>query len=163
MTHRNRQARYCSTRCRVAAHRAGLPGLLPDGRWLTWDEQKRPLQLDGRSASSTDPRTWTTHAAIRDQPRIGYVLGGGIGCIDLDHCLDEHGAPTAAAERFLANYPGHWIEISPSGDGLHIWGTLPSQPGRRRIIDELHVETYSRDRYMTVTGHTFQRGTLLPL
>lgn len=91
------------------------------------------------------------------------MLGDGFACIDLDHCLID-GAPTAAAERFLEDYPGHHIEVSPSGDGLHIWGTAEPGPGTVRTQDgSLHVERYSTGRYITVTGRIYQRGELLPI
>ncbi len=59
------------------------------------------------------------------------MLGDGFACIDLDHCLID-GAPNEAAAKFLEQYPGHHVEVSPSGDGLHIWGTDDERPGKIR-------------------------------
>src|SRR5438128_2132423 len=118
--------RFCSTRCRVAAHRAKMPAELRSrARWVAWEltrrdggkVTKRPVQLDGRPASTTDHRTWTSYARLQGRKRRGWVLGEGIGCIDLDHCLVD-GRPTAAAQRFLNSLPDTYIEVSPGGDGL---------------------------------------------
>ncbi|WP_336642064.1 hypothetical protein [Microbacterium sp. USHLN272] len=167
---RNAQARYCSTRCRVAGHRAAKRRTIPVGltereRWVRWAADKRPLQADGRAASSTNPATWTTHeraTASTAGVGVGFVLGEGIGCIDLDHCMID-GSPTDEAADFVARYPGSYIEVSPSGDGLHIFGLRDAIPGTRRMVGDLSVETYSMGRYMTVTGNVFQPGELLPL
>jgi hypothetical protein len=40
---------------------------------------------------------------------------------------------------------------------------MAEQPGTRKIENGVHIETYSRGRYITVTGNVFQPGKLLPL
>lgn len=114
-----------------------------------------PVQLDGAPASSTDPETWTPFAQVRGAKRKGFVVGEGIGCIDLDHCLVD-GVPTAAARAFLAALPPTYIEISPSGDGLHVWGLIPEGRGRVRNVNGLSTEAYSVGRYITFTGLPFK-------
>lgn len=161
---RGRTPRFCSTRCRVAAHRARpkLPvELTTRDRWVRHDH-KRPITPDGRPASSTDPATWSTHceaARSKAGDGLGFVLGDGIACLDLDHCLDDQGRPNATAREILARVPEAYVEVSPSGAGLHIWGTAPEQPGRRRI----DYEVYSTGRYITVTGNVFRAGRLFDL
>lgn len=167
--------RFCSTRCRVAAHRARrraqreacpVPAeMLARPRWVN-HLAKRPVNpATGAWASVNDPTTWGTHEAARarDSRHTGYVLGEGIGCIDLDHCLDEQGRPTQAATELLDFYAGSYVEVSPSGRGLHIWGTAPPRAGFRRTWKGQAVEFYSTGRYITVTGQVFRPGTLLPL
>lgn len=165
-------ARFCSTRCRVAAHRRRrraereIPEAMTQAaRWVCYDPAKRPLNpLTGRLASVTNPNTWGTleQAQSRSQ-QIGFVLGGGIGCIDLDHCLDDQGRPNQAATELLDFYAGSYVEVSPSGRGLHIWGEAAERRGFRRTWKGQSVEFYSRDRYITITGQVFRPGTLLPL
>lgn len=167
---KNAQARYCSDKCRNYARRLKLRTPIPTpmlnrDRWVRYSPTKRPLTVKGHAASSTDPRTWASHeeaTASRAGIGIGYVLGDGIGCIDLDHCLID-GTPTAAALAFIVDYPGNYIEVSPSGDGLHIWGTAPEADGTKRNENGLSIERYSTGRYITVTGNVFQHGDLLPL
>lgn len=167
---KNAQAKYCSTACRVAAHRQNKRATIPTemtqkARWIRHDQNKKPLTVTGQSASSTNPTTWASHGEATQSTigtGLGYVLGQGIGCIDLDHCLKD-GQPTDRAKDFLKQYPNNYIEVSPSGDGLHIWGYREEQPGTRQTVDDLNIETYSVGRYITITGKVFQPGTLLPL
>ena len=167
-------ALYCSTRCRVAAHRAKAsripPELLERPRWIR-HERKRPITVTGRPASSTDPSTWSPypdviHSKAGDGP--GFVLDGdGIVCIDLDHCIEgDRLAPWA--DEILTGANDTYIELSPSGTGLHIWGYADVPRGRVLHRDSGQVEIYGRSRYMTVTGSRFGQapshlGDLTPL
>lgn len=154
-----RVPRFCSTRCRVAAHRVSVPVELRErDRWVRWTPSKRPIRVDGSPASSTDPNTWSSYAQVRAHARKGFVLGEGIGCFDLDHCLTD-GVISVEAQAFLDRCPATYVEISPSGDGLHVWGLLPEVPGVKKLVGGLSVERYSRQRYMTVTGKRWPGAT----
>lgn len=165
-------ARFCSTRCRVAHHRAAqthapraLPAeLINRPRWVNHLNKRPVCSRTGRWASVTDPSTWSTHAAASATGApLGFVLGDGIGCIDLDGCLDEHGIPNEAARVLLAYYEGSYVEVSPSGRGLHIWGTAVPQRGFKRMWRGQRIEFYSQGRYITVTENVYQDGSLAPL
>src|SRR5690606_30489526 len=156
---RGRTPRYCSARCRAAAHRARhrLPRELTSRRRWVRHDRKVPITPDGRPASSTDPSTWASYSDAKRSSvgdGLGFVLGAGIGCLDLDDCLDERGRPNEVARRILDQVPGAYVEVSPSGRGLHVWGTAPEQPGRRRA----GYEVYSVGRYITVTGRVYRPG-----
>jgi len=167
---KNAQARFCSDKCRTYARRANarIPypkQMIDAGRWIRRSQSKVPLQINGNPASSTNSNTWSDFIsanASRAGVGLGFVLGNGFACIDLDHCFDGT-KPSQAAVAFLADYPNHYIEVSPSGDGLHIWGTAAATTGSRKIIDGLNVERYSSGRYITMTGRVFQKGQLFPL
>ena len=137
-------------------------------RWIRYSDRVRKVPLDARTgsaASSTNPDTWSAYglaARSRYGVGLGFCLGGGYAAIDLDHCLVD-GVPTARALEFLADYPEHYIEVSPSGDGLHILGLADERPGTRRHERGLAIERYSVGRYVTVTGDVYQSGDLLPL
>ncbi|WP_030670662.1 bifunctional DNA primase/polymerase [Streptomyces rimosus] len=155
-------ARFCSTRCRVAAHRArrALPTELTSRpRWVRRTAAKVPVTTCGGAASSTDPATWTSHrraAASKAGAGLGFVLDGdGIVCVDLDHCLAGEGELAAWARRIVDLAPGCWIERSASGDGLHIWGRGRLERGRRLSVDGGSVELYADGRYIAVTGDTW--------
>lgn len=172
---RRTDAKYCSGAHRVAAHRqqqrnGGIPTqLTKSDRWLRWKPIKRngtttkmPITLTGQPASSSDPETWSSWNDAKNSALgagLGYVLGDGVGCIDLDKCYDGKSL-TPEAQAFIEQHPNSYIEISPSGNGLHIWGLRDEQPGTRRVIDGLHIETYSAGRYITVTGNVYQHGGL---
>lgn len=162
---RGPSARYCSSRCRVAAHRdrKRLPAeLVAEDRWVRRDG-KRPITPAGRPASSTDARTWSPLAAA-DAPSargdgLGFVLNGdGIACIDIDHCVRADGSLEPWAARLLRRVPPTWIEVSPSGTGLHVWGLATVGAGRViKMSNGIGVEVYDRGRYITVTRRPFGR------
>jgi primase-polymerase (primpol)-like protein len=114
---------------------------------------RRPITATGAAASSTNPATWATYAAVRDAKAghgVGFMLGEGIGCIDLDKCL-TNGRLESWAQAIVDRCPATYIEVSPSGTGLHIFGYLTPAPGRGQRAG-VRIEVYSRDRFMTVTG-----------
>lgn len=116
----------------------------------------------GAPASSTDPSTWSPYSAVQDGAGdgMGFMLGGGIGCIDLDGCLDTYGGVSREARAVLEANPGAFVEKSVSGRGLHVFGLLPEGRGRRLPGG---IEVYSRARFIRTTGDVFQEGTLVPL
>lgn len=127
-------------------------------RWVRYSSRKAALTVTGGAASSTNPATWSTYAeavASKTGAGLGFVLNGdGLCCIDLDHCLVD-GKPNGAARRFLAKLPRTYIEVSPSGEGLHVWGRAAVPTGRRVVVDGLSVDVYGVGRYMTVTGKPY--------
>lgn len=160
-----RHARFCKPACRAAAHRAArtVPAdLTSRPRWIRRTSRKVPVAVDGGAASSTDPSTWSRY---RDAARstagagLGFVLDGdGVVCLDLDHCLDAEGEVAGWARNVLdAASDSTWVEVSASGDGLHVWGhgRLPGGTGRRLQLGEGTVEVYATGRYIAVTGTTF--------
>ncbi|MEU3528834.1 hypothetical protein AB0E62_34135 [Streptomyces sp. NPDC038707] len=114
--------------------------------------------MDGQPASSTAPRTWSSHRAAASSSAgagLGFVLNGdGIACVDLDHCL-VGGKLADWARRLVDMAPGCWVERSVSGDGLHIWGFGRLERGRRLSMDGGSVELYADGRYIAVTGDTW--------
>jgi primase-polymerase (primpol)-like protein len=150
-------AQTCSAACRKRRSRRRLPAELTGRpRWVRYSATKVPLRADtGAAASSTNPRTWSTYATAcrsRHGAGLGVVLDGdGIVCIDLDHCLTGGKvAPWAAA--ILDRCPPTYIEVSPSGDGLHIWGHGTVRHGRRIPTGTGTAEVYGTGRYITITG-----------
>ncbi|MER5365747.1 bifunctional DNA primase/polymerase [Streptomyces sp. NPDC002722] len=157
-------ARTCSTRCRVALHRAAKNNPLPAelttcDRWVRRSSTKVPLTVAGMAASSTDPRTWSSYkdaAASTVGAGLGFVLSDvdDIVCLDLDHCLNPltgRLAPWAAA--IVRDAGATYVEVSPSGGGLHIWGRADVRHGRRiRRPDGTAVEIYGTGRYIAMTG-----------
>lgn len=122
-----------------------------------------------RKASVTDPTTWGTFdqakAAYEEAGHdgVGVVLDGdGVVGVDLDHVV-RNGAPDPAAMALLNRIGCEFIELSPSGTGLHGWGFGPDIGGRRGKLDGINVELYSRGRYLTMTGRPLKDGPLVEL
>ncbi|MCT6900141.1 MAG: hypothetical protein M3Z40_03730 [Bifidobacterium sp.] len=168
---RGRRRRFCSDACRQRAHRADRrmpvpPDMAMADRWLRWrlahrgdGTSKRPIRFDGAPASSTDPATWTslpTAEQSKEGDGLGFALGGGFACVDLDRCYDSRGHLAGWAKMLLAPVAGRtWVEISPSGRGLHIWGRCAERKGVK-VRGLMDAEAYSQGRYMTYTGHAWR-------
>lgn len=151
----------CSVRCRVACSRGRPPvELMARDRWVR-HRAKVPLTVAGLPASSTDERTWSSFAdaaisVVGDG--FGFVLNGdGVACVDLDGCL-VNGRLAGWARDVMRACPSTYVEVSPSGRGLHVFGF--AVVGRGRRVGP--VEVYDRGRYICVTGRRFSRfpGTL---
>lgn len=164
---RGRKPRFCSGRCRLTAHRRKQfpTELIELPRWIR-HKAKRPMTVGGFWASSTDANTWSTYESAKNSTHgdgLGFVLNGdGIICIDLDHCV-ENRKPNAQAKALIDSLPKTFIEISPSGTGLHIWGRAKIDKGFRFNVDGLNVEIYPNGRFLTMTGNIFQTGNLAEL
>jgi primase-polymerase (primpol)-like protein len=117
------------------------------------------MQAAGGTASSTDARTWSTFDEVSRShigDGVGFVFNGeGIAGIDLDHCLTNGRLASWAAPIVKAS-KGTYMEISPSGTGLHIFGRGVVGAGRRLN----GIEVYDRGRYFTVTMRRFRRAPL---
>lgn len=163
-------ARFCSGRCRTAACRKRqqaadpVPAVMRRRRqWVRHTDRKVPLSVAaGRvtAASSTAPETWTTYrTAVRSTAGagLGFVLSADdrLVCIDLDHALTG-GELLPWAREILARVPETYIEVSPSGQGLHIWGYGEVGRGRRIRRGDTAVEVYDRERYICMTRKPFK-------
>jgi len=162
---RGRRPKFCSGRCRVKAHRdgkrvvRGVPvELIERDRWVR-HLQKRPMTVTGRWASVTTSGHWATYdevVASSHGDGVGFVLNGdGVVCIDLDDCVVD-GVPNEAAVDLLKSLPKTYVEFSPSGNGLHVWGFGDFEVGRRLVFNGLKIEIYPDGRYLTVTGDTYR-------
>ena len=140
-------------------------------QWLVWrtgpskngKPTKVPFQVNGRKAASNKSATWSTYeqvSAVRDRfDGIGLVFTADdawVG-VDLDDCVNA-GVLKPWARDIVSWFSGTYIEISPSGRGLHIicCGTLPGGKGVKFELGDGHVELYSQGRYFTVTGQAFE-------
>lgn len=118
---------------------------------------KVPTRVNGRQASSTDARTWSSFADAKTSTvgaGLGFALGEGVGCIDLDHCIVD-GVVEPWAQVILDAAPETYVEVSQSEEGIHIFGLLPEGPGRNLRSSGRTVEVYSTGRFMAVTGRRF--------
>jgi putative DNA primase/helicase len=100
------------------------------------------------------PNTWSSfdyvqEVAIRTELGVGFVLTAEdpYTCIDLDHCVAEGGEVSDATRSILSLLSGY-VELSPSGSGLHIW-IKSDVPINRRTVG---IEIYSSQRWISMTG-----------
>lgn len=155
-----RDARFCSSACRQGAYRQRsrpLPAeMTGTPRWIRRDANKVPLTVFGGAASVTDPRTWAPFEKARKSRvgvGLGFVLGDGIGCIDLDHAV-KGGKVADWAKAIIDEHRSNafLIERSMSGEGVHVFLPMAEGPGRKIRDGVRNVEIYSRARYIAVTG-----------
>jgi AAA domain/NrS-1 polymerase HBD domain len=145
-----------------------LDDLKQQRRWVLWRLEmvrntrgelvptKVPYQRSGAHASSTDRCTWCSHAeaqaAVGSYTGVGVMMGNGLGCTDLDHCVVDGKILPWAREIIISL--DSYSEFSPSGTGVHILGediALPGK-GRKRPYETGAVEVYDTARFLTFTG-----------
>ncbi len=148
-------------------------------QWVCWRFEERDGKKTKvpytpgteRRASSTDLMTWRTFEEAFAAYEFGYddlsdIEYGepsydGIGfafsdgdpfCgVDLDKCRDPETGDTAPwAMEIIDRAHEGYIEVSPSGTGIHIIIQGSVRGGGMR---KGPVEMYSRGRYFTITGH----------
>jgi putative DNA primase/helicase len=130
----------------------GLAAMLKEERWIDWWRQpiKRkdgnpgfrkvpriPGTLENaRSNDLTGARGYDVAraAAVADKglAGVGWMMLDDLGraAIDIDHCRDPvTGKIDGWALALLTNAPGAYREVTPSGTGLRIIGTIKAAPG----------------------------------
>lgn len=154
-------AKFCTPKCgtyfrRRANSRPTFPvEMTSRDRWIRRSADKVPLTISGSAGSSTNSRTWSSFEAASKSTAgvgMGFILGAGIGCVDLDYCI-VGGALTDWAREAIAAIaePIILTEVSQSGLGVHIFIETPEAPGLV-IRDGRNIERYSAGRYIAVTG-----------
>ena len=146
-------------------------------QWVRWRLEtvngratKVPYQVNGAKASSSDPSTWTDYttassgATISSGQGVGFMFADGFAGIDLDGCRDpKTGDIVPWADDIIQSLDKVYVEISPSGTGLHIFvrGRAPGSDKKFNlnpaigINGKAAIEIYDERRYFTVTGDSF--------
>jgi uncharacterized protein DUF3631/primase/DNA polymerase family protein len=150
-------------------------------QWVCWHREERHGKttkppIDAKSngqlqyAKVNDPATWSDFdTAVAAAVRLGLEGVGlalsefdNLTCEDLDHVLNPDTyelTPEAAevVERFADTY----IEVSPSGDGLHIWcyGKAARSGKCEGTVKWLEVYSHPSNRHLTVTGNRYGAAT----
>ena len=136
----------------------------PDGKW-----QKPPFiatQPD-RHASTNDPNTWTDYPTALAAVQAGhgdglsYILtkDDPFGAIDLDHCRDKLCSIDVWAQNFMQAAVNTYQEVTPSGEGVRIWGVVDGEPLNRKFTLEIDgkqiaAELFRRtNKALTITGY----------
>jgi len=124
------------------------------------------MALGGYWLSINDRSKWATYEKAKESEHgdgVGFILNGdGVVCIDLDDCM-EGGKPNQQARELIDSLPRTFVEVSPSGRGLHIWGYGEVTTGRRFERDGLKIEVYGEGRYLTVSGNALVKSKLAEL
>ena len=138
-------------------------------RWTNWRQEmvdgkptKVPYSISGRKASITNLSTLSNYAeAVKTSSKVGIVflpdqllLG-----VDIDHCLENGEIVHADKEKILQfiKEANSYVEISPSGTGLHIILSLAA-PLQLVAHRKGPFEAYTSGRYFTVTNKPFSEA-----
>lgn len=106
-----------------------------------------------------DPANWMDYPAASALADVyGLEIGFSITeddpffFVDIDHCL-ENGQWSPLAVQLCRQLAGCYIEVSRSGQGLHIIGSCPDPPTHRSKNVPLGIELYTSGRYVALTGN----------
>ena len=110
-------------------------------------------------ANAHDARNWLSYesALLLSQQRgtgIGFVLthSDPFFFVDIDDALTENGWSDIANE-ITTMFRGAFMEVSMSGEGLHIIGRGKPRTRHRNKNGPLHIELYTQRRFIALTGH----------
>jgi len=156
-----------------------LAPLIERPQWAVWRWTQKPdrswqkppfmaLQPD-RHASTSDSNTWadywtalaTVQAGHADG--ISYILNDNdpFGAIDLDHCrCTTTNSIDVWAQNYLQAAVNTYQEVTPSGEGVRIWGFTDGNPLNRKFTlkiegKDIAAELFRRtNKALTITGYT---------
>lgn len=129
-------------------------------RFIGWRKERRkdnvaklPFSLiDGQGIGWNKPDRWLDFEAAKDKNQpLGFVLKDEdhIICVDLDQAIVD-GRLTAMAESIVEAFTGTYMELSQSGQGIHIFC-------KGKLLDNIikpseGIEIYKSNRYIALTG-----------
>ena len=149
-------------------------------QWVLWKIEKVPgkekptkvpYKNTAQKAASTNPDDWLTFEECKKLLEtnqfdgLGYVFkdGKGIVGIDLDDCFKEDGSLKDWAIVIVNKFQSCYMEISPSGTGIHIILECDIEFTGKKIPvhtpdgkSDGAIERYMRARYFTVTGNVYE-------
>lgn len=147
-------------------------------QWAVWKWQQRgdaswnkpPLQSKdpSRYANQDDPGTWSSFEEARTAVAAGladgvtYMLdaGDGLCAIDIDHCRDPDTGSIAPWAQYALDRGRSYVEVTPSGTGIRMWGTCDA--GTKPLYKTLELDHGNgarieifrhRKKALTVTGY----------
>ena len=129
-------------------------------RFIDWRKEdsngkitKLPFSLiDGKSIGWNKEVRWLSFNEISDKEQdLGFVLSNdGIICIDLDHAISKAGL-SPMAKDIVEAFKGTYMEISQSGQGIHIF--CKGEIADNIIRPSDGIEIYKDNRYIALTGN----------
>jgi hypothetical protein len=162
---------------------AALAPLMQRRQWCVWRWEQRPngtwhkppfqTKDPSRFASQDEPLTWSTFAEALEVVNTGaadgvtYMLdeSDGLSAIDVDHCRDPDTGTVAPWAQYLLDRSQSYVEVTPSGTGIRVWGTCGQDTKPLcKTLDLDHgngarIEIFRRRKKpLTVTGYDLNCG-----
>jgi len=134
--------------------------------WILWDYRERDgniikVPIDPKTGAwinAHDPKNWLTFEDALKYSKennlgIGFDFTKDLGYvfIDFDHIL-ENGVIKNQRIKAIVENADTFIEISPSGEGLHLLFKCFNFEFDLTRLKSLPIEIYTKDRYSTFTG-----------
>jgi len=134
--------------------------------WILWDYREKDSETvkvpidpkTGAWVNAHDSKNWLTFEDALKYSKennlgIGFDFTKDLGYvfIDLDHVL-ENGVIKKQRIKAIVENADTFIEISPSGEGLHLLFKCPNFDFDSTRFKNLPIEIYTKDRYSTFTG-----------
>lgn len=125
---------------------------------------KFPCNIAGDVVNPHDPKHWLdADTACAEATRRGQGWGVAFVLtyddpfffIDIDNALHD-GAWSPLAVDLCARFAGAAVEVSQSGTGLHIIGTIGDVPDHACKDESLGLECYTDSRFIALTGISAQ-------
>jgi hypothetical protein len=160
-----------------------LAPLIERNQWCVWRWEQRPngtwhkppfqARNPSEHANQDDPATWSTFAEALAAVSTGqadgvtYILDetDGLGAIDVDHCRDPDTGAIAQWAQYLLDRSQSYVEVTPSGTGIRVWGTCGQDAKPLlKTLDLDHgngarIEIFRhRKKPLTVTGYDLNCG-----
>lgn len=135
---------------------------------------KIPYTINNTPASSTDPDTWSTYDDVAMALDNGSNRFDGYGIIfkpdqrlvgiDIDHCMMDgkiQHEQKKVIEKLIKE-ADTYTEVSPSGEGLHLFLIIEEKEGLDTTIHKkAPYEVYTQGRYFTVTENSYGEPKLV--
>lgn len=156
--------------------------LAPLGLWpqfvawrLEWNAERNKWDkipyspVTGRKASSTNAADWSSYETARayadaqGMAGVGFVFSAAdpFFFLDIDGALVD-GQWSPLAQELCARFPGAAIEVSQSGTGLHVIGSYSVRPEHKSRNQASHLELYTAERFVALTGAGAVGSVLTP-
>ena len=118
---------------------------------------KVPFNASGNACDPHDPKMWMSASeAMAVAPSLGMNVGFTFTAsdpfffLDIDHAKTEAGWSEQAINA-CAMFPSAAVEVSWSGEGLHVFGSGECPPHSCKNV-ELGFELYTQSRFVALTG-----------
>jgi hypothetical protein len=120
--------------------------------WVNWNVDKaRPKMPVPRK---TAKKFLSFEEAITKSEHVGYMLRGGIACLDFDKVISEDGVVDPEYAEALDELATRgYVEVSPSGRGYHAFIRVPESTRTQKSAFLPKVELLAEGSYVTVTGN----------
>ncbi len=122
---------------------------------------KVPVDVSGNPINPHAPANWMSEKDCRSTAdllglKVGFVFtqDDPYFFIDIDHCITD-GIYSPIAQQLMEVFEGCYVEISQSGEGLHIFGHADGADiwlKHSSKNKEYGIEFYTSERYVLLTG-----------